>query len=207
MAAVRNKVAWISFATLAICIGLYPLIYLFVGDDFGLLSSKSKGLLQSVVWKTGFIGHILFGGLALLSGWSQFSGSLRKRNLKLHRKLGKFYSIVVGISGICGLYLSFYATGGLISGLGFFALAVLWLFFTFRALLAIKKGDVRQHQAFMIYSYAACFAAVTLRIWLPLLSMSFGDFVIAYRTVAWLCWVPNLVFAYFWVKKQGLQLE
>ena len=48
----------------------------------------------------------------------------------------------------------------------------------------------------MIYSYAACFAAVTLRIWLPILTSILGEFLSAYRIVAWLCWVPNLIVAY-----------
>lgn len=52
------------------------------------------------------------------------------------------------------------------------------------------------HQKMMIYSYAACFAGVTLRVWLPLLTLIFGDFVKAYILVAWLCWIPNLMVAY-----------
>ena len=47
----------------------------------------------------------------------------------------------------------------------------------------------------MIYSYAACFAGAALRIWLPILIAFFGDFIVAYKIVAWLCWVPNLVVA------------
>jgi hypothetical protein len=47
----------------------------------------------------------------------------------------------------------------------------------------------------MIYSYAACLAAVTLRLWLPVLSMTFQHFVTAYTIVAWLCWVPNIIVA------------
>jgi len=48
--------------------------------------------------------------------------------------------------------------------------------------------------------------AVTLRLWLPLLTIALGAFIPAYRIVAWLCWVPNMVFAYFWVKNKGLSL-
>jgi hypothetical protein len=58
----------------------------------------------------------------------------------------------------------------------------------------------------MIYSYAACFAAVTLRVWLPFLTLIFGEFVLAYKIVAWLCWVPNMIFAHLWVRKKGLNL-
>jgi hypothetical protein len=48
----------------------------------------------------------------------------------------------------------------------------------------------------MIYSYGACLAAVTLRFWLPLLTVGFQlDFSVAYPIVAWLSWVPNLIVA------------
>lgn len=46
----------------------------------------------------------------------------------------------------------------------------------------------------MVYSYSACCAAVTLRLWLPLLRGVFRlDFALAYPIVAWLSWVPNLL--------------
>jgi uncharacterized membrane protein len=201
-----NKVAWFVFVTLAICIGLYPLFYLFVDREFGLLASKSESLLSNVVWNIGFYGHIFFGGIALLIGWMQFSKKMRTSNLNRHRLVGKVYVLSVLISGVCGIYIGFYATGGLISSIGFILLGVFWLYTTITAYKAVRKGDIELHQGFMIYSYALCFAAVTLRIWLPLLTIGFGDFVPAYRVVAWLCWVPNVVFAYFWVRRKGLQL-
>ena len=53
----------------------------------------------------------------------------------------------------------------------------------------------------MVYSYAACFAAVTLRLWLPFLIAVFHDFETAYVIVAWLCWVPNLIVANYLTKR------
>lgn len=41
---------------------------------------------------------------------------------------------------------------------------------------------------------------------MPLLIVAFGEFLPAYRVVAWLCWVPNLVFAFFWVRYRGMGL-
>lgn len=38
---------------------------------------------------------------------------------------------------------------------------------------------------------------MTLRIWLPLLTITLGEFMVAYKIVGWLSWVPNLVVAYF----------
>jgi hypothetical protein len=63
--------------------------------------------------------------------------------------------------------------------------------------LRIREGKITQHQRLMIYS----FAAVTLRIWLPLL-MLFLDYLVAYRIVAWLCWVPNMLVAYIIINRR-----
>ena len=199
-----NKVAWFFFVFLAIGVGLYPLLYFVFDDDFGLLASKSDELLANVLWNIGFYGHILLGGVALLVGWVQFSKKLRNTNLKRHRTIGKIYVVAALISGVCGFFIAFYANGGLITTIGFMCLAIIWLFSTLKAYFAVRKGDLQLHQGMMIYSYAACFAAVTLRIWLPLLSLVFQDFTIAYRIVAWLCWVPNIIVAFFWIKKRGL---
>ena len=199
-----NKVSWFVFVVLAIAVGLYPLTYFVVDREFGLLASKSDELLTNTLWNIGFYGHILLGGLALLIGWMQFSKKLRNANLKMHRNVGKLYLIAVVISGICGIYIAFNATGGIIASLGFISLGIFWLFTTLRAYIAVRNKDISLHKGFMIYSYAACFAAVTLRIWLPILNIVFDDFEVAYRIVAWLCWVPNIIFAFFWVKKRGL---
>ncbi len=203
---VRNKVAWVAFVLLAIGIGLYPLSYLLASEDFGLLLSKPDELLSNQIWQFAFYGHISFGGIALLTGWSQFIKKLRAKRLNLHRNLGKVYVVSALISGLCGIYLGFFATGDIVPSIGFICLGVIWLFTTLRAYVAVKKKDLSLHQGMMVYSYAACFAAVTLRIWLPLLSIVFGEFLIAYKIVAWLCWVPNIIFAYFWVRKKGLTL-
>lgn len=203
---VRNKTAWAVFAILAIGIGLYPLMYFFSTEEFGLLQGKSKDISANIIWRIGFYGHIIFGGLALLTGWSQFSRKLRVKKLELHRNLGKIYVLSALISGICGIYIGFYASGGLVPSLGFISLGIVWLFTTIRAYIAIRKRDVSLHQGMMVYSYAACFAAVTLRIWLPLLTIVLGEFLLAYKIVAWLCWVPNIIFAHFWVRRKGLTL-
>ncbi len=201
-----NQFAWVAFGLLAIAIGFYPLVYLFAGPEVGLLASKSETLLADKAWQTAFYGHISFGGLALLTGWTQFSRTLRRNYLSWHRRLGLVYLVSVLFSGSCGVYLSFFATGGWVSGTGFFLLGLAWIFFTLRAYAAVQKRDFSGHGTWMVYSYAACFAAVTLRLWMPLLVLIFGAFLPAYRLVAWLCWVPNLIFAFFWVRRRGLNL-
>ena len=205
-----NKITWLLFAFLAIGVSFYPAVYIFYAfkdGEFALRLSKSAELLANTLWNIGFYGHVIFGGVALITGWSQFSEKIRAQRLQLHRNLGKIYALSVLISGLCSVYIAFYATGGWITMLGFLSLGVIWLYTTGNAYFAIRNGNISLHQKMMVYSYAACFAAVTLRIWLPLLIMAFeGAFVPAYKIVAWLAWVPNMIVAYFLIKKKGIAL-
>lgn len=188
------KVAWFVFVLVAVLVGVYPLAYIITDMSGGLLSTKPPELLNDQVWRLAFYCHILPGGMALLAGWSQFITTFRNKYLSLHRWLGRVYVSAVLISGSAGLYLAWFATGGMISILGFGMLALLWLITTGRAYQLIRTGRSAQHHQWMIRSYALCFAAVTLRLWLPFLDNSIGlDFFVAYRLVAWLCWVPNLM--------------
>lgn len=54
----------------------------------------------------------------------------------------------------------------------------------------------------MIYSYATCYGAVDLRIWFPILVNVIEEFIVAYKILAWLCWVPNIIVAYFIERKK-----
>ena len=190
-----KKLLWTLFILFAVAIGLYPFLYLVVDMQSGFLSTKSAALLQDNIWKTAFFLHIIPGAIALLTGWSQFSRRIRNKNLNFHRTLGKIYLTAVAISGLSGFYIALFATGGLVAAMGFIALAIGWLSSSLLAYRAILKMDLDQHQYGMIRSYAFCWAAVTLRIWLPL-SQVFGiEFITAYRTIAWLCWIPNLIVA------------
>ncbi|PTT40637.1 hypothetical protein DBR28_05475, partial [Chryseobacterium sp. HMWF028] len=133
---------------------------------------------------------------ALFIGWSQFSTSFRNKNIGIHRFIGKLYAIAVMISSVSAVYMGFYANGGLISATGFICLAVIWLVTTLAAVMQIRKGNIIKHQQFMTYSYACTFAAVTLRLWYPLLKLMMGN-TSSYIAAAWLCWVPNLLIACF----------
>lgn len=184
-------------ACLAVIVGLYPLLYYFLDWRFGLVQTKTPSLLENLTWKYSFYMHLSTGGLALLIGWLQFVKRIRQKKPQIHRALGKSYVLLVLVSGLSALYLSLHATGGRIAGLGFACLAIIWIGTTVLAFLAIRKSDLTSHKNYMRYSYALCFAAVTLRLWLPLLSILFSDFNAAYRVVAWLCWIPNLLVAAF----------
>lgn len=192
-----KKKIWIGMIALAICIGLYPSLYFILDRKFALLSTKSEWLLNNLFWNIAFYIHIVLGAVALLIGWIGFSDKIRANNLALHKKSGKLYVISVLLSAIASIYIAVFATGGIATSIGFICLGILWFYTTVMAFIHIKNKNIQSHQKFMIYSYALCFAAVTLRLWMPLMIFVCGDFITGYTIAAWLCWVPNLIAAYF----------
>jgi len=139
--------------------------------------------------------HLGGGGVALALGAFQLNAALRARRLRWHRIVGRIYVISVLLGGISGLRLAIASQGGMIAHAGFAALACAWLFTTTRGFLRIRAGDDIDHRAWMIRSYSLTFAAVTLRIYLPLSLAAGVPFDIAYPAIAWLCWVPNIIVA------------
>ncbi|UZD23624.1 DUF2306 domain-containing protein [Algoriphagus halophytocola] len=203
MKAIFKKFGWWIFAFLCTIIGLYPALYFILDRNFGLLQSKTEELLLNPIWNAAFYTHIILGGLSLLIGWTQFPKAFRDKNRKIHKKIGMAYVTFAFFSSLAGIYIGLYATGGIVSIMGFVFLGIIWLFTTMMGWVTAKRLNFDAHEDWMIYSYAACFAAVTLRIWLPILiTLHQGEFIPAYRMVAWLCWVPNMVVAFWLVRKR-----
>jgi uncharacterized membrane protein len=187
----------VTVAVLAILVGLYPAFYYIVqSNNPGVLAGKPAELLASSFYRGSFYAHITFGGIALLIGWLQFNKKIRARNIDLHRGLGKAYMVAVALSAIAGFTIAMSATGGPVSMSGFGLLAAVWLYTDFRGYLAIRRLDIERHRAWMLRNYSLTFAAVTLRIYLPLATAVIHfSFIPSYRVISWLCWVPNLLFA------------
>ena len=153
--------------------------------------------------------HVLAAGVALIIGPIQF---ILARNVKRypalkiwHSNLGRIYLMAVIIGTIGGTYLSFYANGGLISTIGLLTLNILWMSSTLISVIHILKGNVPAHNKWMIRSFALTFAAVTLRIEQPLLSL-FLDNVTVARTVYWVSWVGNILIVEFWMRVRKTKL-
>lgn len=150
--------------------------------------------------------HVFAAILALVLGPLQFSRKLRTRRPRLHRMTGRVYlAIGVGLGGSSGLYLAQSAFGGIVSRMGFSALALAWLFTGIQAYRAVRRGDIARHREWMVSNFGLTFAAVTLRIYLPLSMVAGIPFEVAYPAIAWLCWLPNLLAATLFVPGGALE--
>ncbi|MCB1692974.1 MAG: DUF2306 domain-containing protein [Pseudomonadales bacterium] len=137
--------------------------------------------------------HVLGGATVLLLGGFQFWGGLRRSFPALHRNMGRVYLVFVLVGGIGGLLIAPKSDGGVSAHVGFGLLAVIWLFSGLQAYLAIRRGDVATHRAWMIRNFSLTFGAVTLRVYLGAMTAFGIPFEEAYPTVAWVSWVPNLI--------------
>ncbi|MEE9375018.1 MAG: DUF2306 domain-containing protein [Rhizobiaceae bacterium] len=151
--------------------------------------------------KMGFILHISASPIALAIGAYQLLPNMRKRHLTLHRWLGRFYAIMILIGGVSGLYIAF-AIENTFGTIGFAVLAVIWLFVTAQAVIKARAKQITDHRIWMIRSFALTFAAVTLRLQLAIFQFGFDmPYEQVYPFLAWSCWVPNIIFAQWWVSK------
>jgi uncharacterized membrane protein len=139
--------------------------------------------------------HLLGGALALGLGPFQLSSRIRSRFLGVHRWVGRVYVIAVLAAGVSGIALARISMGGLPAHLGFGLLGVLWVASVAIAYRRIRRGDLVGHRQWMIRTYALTFAAVTLRLYIPLSLATGIPFESAYPAIAWICWVPNLLVA------------
>lgn len=197
-------IPWTVMAFLASFLAFKTAKYLsFESDIFFLL--KKQDIVFDPVWRPTFYFHVVSGILVILIGPLQFLKNFRNKNLKLHRILGKIYAYgILLVAAPTGLIMAFYAEGGYWSTVSFIIMSTLWFYTTLMAVRRIMKKDIIGHQQWMYRSYALSFAAVTLRLLVPLMSEPgvskyLGtttverDYIITVAT-AWLSWIVNLIF-------------
>lgn len=140
--------------------------------------------------------HAAAATLALALGPFQFVRGLRGGHPALHRWIGRAYVAACLLGGVAGLVLALGASTGPVSQAGFGLLALLWLGTTAQGWRMARQGRyATSHRDWMIRSFALTFAAVTLRLYVPLSLVLGLPFEESYRAISWLCWVPNLLVA------------
>lgn len=172
--------------------------YIPYDTDVGFLRIK-QDYIDIDHWRIAFYVHVYASIWVLFAGFTQFSKTIRSAYPKLHRVFGYIYAAdILLITGPAGLVMGFYANGGISSKIAFIVLATGWIFFTAMAVLKARNGDYDSHRNYMMRSYALTLSALTLRAWKWGINNSFElPPMDVYRTVAWLGWIPNLLFAEF----------
>ncbi|SDC94515.1 Predicted membrane protein [Terribacillus halophilus] len=191
---------------LAIGVAGYAIVqYGVIGlDKAGFIMQKVNiGDVLSSMWKWMLGVHIITSIFALVLGPFLLMEKIRQKNKVLHKRLGYIYTAGVIGGGLSGLYLAYYATGGVIAQTGFGLLAILWLTTVFLAVKAAVQRKIAQHRRWTMINYSLTFAAVTLRMWLGIFMLVFGVslYEVYYAYIAWICWVPNLLFIAFYLKR------
>lgn len=202
---IAKSIGWAFLLLFAIYPVLISMGYLtFNPENFSFAEQKAV----YVAHLTMLMIHIIASMLAILIGPFQFLPGIRKgRWLKVHRWLGRSYLLSILFGGLSGLYMATLSYGGMVSHLGFGTLACAWLYTGYRAYRHIRDRDIEAHRRWMIRNYALTFAAVMLRIYVPLSGPAGFDFLTAYQVIAWLCWVPNLLVAEWIIRRSTLTLK
>lgn len=164
--------------------------------DIDFLLSKQH-IIHLLHYRAAFYVHIFPALLVIAAGITQFSGKILKKMPAVHRWTGRLYVFsILFLCGPAGLTMAFYANGGLPTKASFITLSLLWWSTTWVAYRAIRAGDIRQHGAWMIRSYALTLSAISLRIMqFGLASYSDISPESAYEIVAWPSWIFNLLAA------------
>jgi uncharacterized membrane protein len=152
----------------------------------------------SVPWLTV---HAAAAATALLVAPLQFRSRLRARRPSVHRLLGRVYVTCCLIGGATGLALAMGTTAGPVAAAGFGSLALVWLIVTAQAWRLAMRRNFVVHREWMIRSFALTFAAVTLRLYLPIAQLLPVELDDAYRAISFLCWVPNVLLAEAYLRR------
>lgn len=197
----RPTRSWYVVACLGALVSLYALAVLAAR----LYPEPLEDSFRARPW--GIYPHAFFAMFALAVGPWQFRGPSAHRRNPRHRSIGKLYIVSAFGTALSGLYMSFFAHGHISTKVGFGMLAVFMFIATAVGLQRVSQRDFASHREWMLRSYALIFAGVTLRLWLPIfIALYGGDFDSSYPWVAWLSWIPNLIWAEWYIRRPHVKL-
>ena len=152
-----------------------------------------------------FYAHVYTSIFVLLSG---FLAILRKdfRLKNFHRNIGKLYILLIlFLAAPSGIYMGFFANGGLFSKISFVILGFLWWFSTFKAYQLARQKRFKEHKQWMWRSFAFTLSAITLRMWKVIIVYLFHPNPMdVYQIIAWLGWIPNILLIEYLITKNQI---
>jgi hypothetical protein len=182
-----------AMALFAVFVALYSLRYYgALADVWPAVDPRLREVLTQVPVRA--LAHVLVAPIALLLGPLQFFPGFREKYPQAHRWCGRTYVLACVVAGAGALATAPFASGGPIAGLGFAILAVLWIGTTLGAWRAAVRRNFRLHRLLMRFSYAMTFAAVTLRLQIPIgFALGYPSYSAMSVWLAYTSWVPNVM--------------
>lgn len=207
----RTGYWWVMLSSVAIAV--FAVMPYFM-SSLPELARNDVGLADNFVHRPAFFRvalyvHMVGAGIALLLSPLQFSERLRTSRPRLHRAVGRVVIAAIVVGGSAGVAISLVSSAGLVGTLGFGLQGVLWVGFALHALRLVRRGDVAAHRRWMIRTFALTYGGVTLRLWMALATMTLvaagvddpAAFDRVYLAMPFLCWVPNLLVAEWFLSK------
>jgi hypothetical protein len=121
------------------------------------------------------LAHIVFAFIALISGFFQFIDRIRIHRPIIHRCLGRIYVSSVFISGLLALIVIFYIEN-FAKATSFLALSLTWLFTCWKGYRSALRKNFTEHRIWMIRSFGITLVAVSGRVLVPVLLLTYYIF-------------------------------
>lgn len=146
-------------------------LYVFVVQEFLFLQHNTERLNRYRAMSVFLVPHAILGFIALVVGPFQFSTTLRKKNLALHRRLGKIYIIAILLAfpfavlininyPIPGAKITFVMENMIQASVWAFTAAMAWV--------AAAKRQITLHKMWVARSYGITLVFVLSRIYNPM---------------------------------------
>lgn len=194
MTRILSRTGWSLAAFLSVGVAVFSYRFL------PAIGPRSPEILANLFARPWLALHVLGAATALLVGIFQLLPALRRRRA-VHRWMGRVYTVGCMLGGVAGFIMAFGTTAGPVAAVGFALLAPIWIYTTAKGWLTARAGDYVAHRAWMIRSFSLTFAAVTLRLYLPIGIMAGLTFEQIYVATAWISWIPNLLIAELWLRR------
>lgn len=187
--------AFLLLALGALLVGGFSLRYAWPGRP---LAADLASLAAHPAW---FVTHAVSASVALMLAPLQFAARLRARWPALHRWSGRVAVAAIVLAWLSSLPLALPAETGAVASVGFLLLGLCWIVATLAGLRHALQRRWADHRRWMVRSFALTAAGITLRIQLGASSALGLDMDLAYPVIAWACWVPNGLFAEWWLAR------
>lgn len=165
---IKPKKSWWSLVIISIGI-MIPFMIPYLTFD----PAKSRvPITSAAIQYPALVTHIVFAFIALVTCFLQFIDHIRINKPDVHRNIGRFYITSVFIGDLLAFVVIFYAED-FTKAMAFLALAVLWLFTTWKGYRKAVKKRFNEHRIWMMRSFAITLVAVSARLLVPILLLGY----------------------------------